>query len=296
MPTLNWDDLRLFLTVARSGRLIAAGRALGIDHTTVARRVVALETALGTRLLDRTPRGTSLTASGTALLDHAERIEAEILAASGEIGEGDARVSGAVRLATPEAFGTYLVAPNVRHLHERHPDLSLELMPESQLVRLANREADIAVMLNRPPRGPIVARKLADYGIGLYASRSYLDGTGPIEDAAELVRHPFASYIEDRLDLPELRFLNEVSADARPVFRSTSITAQQAAVAGGLGLGLLHIFAACQDERLVRLLPRQVEVRRTYWLAFHESQQRLPRIRAVIDFLNERAGAMLAST
>lgn len=287
MPTLDWDDLRLFLAIARGGRLIAAGRALGLDHTTVARRLGGLEQAVGTRLVERSPRGVVLTEAGRALADHAERIEAEVIAAGAIWGGGDARVSGTVRLATPEAFGTFLVAPNAALLHARHPAVRLELSPESKLVSLANREADIAITLNRPPRGPIVARKLVDYRVGLYASRAYLDRAGPIDDAAALTRHPFAWYIEEMIDIPELRVLREVSTEASPVFRSTSIAAQQEAVAGGLGLGVLHVFAAEQDDRLVRVLPDAVEVRRSYWLAFHADQQRLPRVRAVADFLDE---------
>lgn len=285
MSTLNWDDLRLFLAVARAGRLIGAARVLGLDHSTVARRLTALEAAVGTRLFDRTPRGVDLTEAGLALVDHAERIEGEVGAASAMLGGGDGRISGVVRLSTPEAFGTYLVAPYVHQLHTAHPDLRLELSPEPQFVSLANREADVAILLNRPKAGPIVARHLADYRLGLYASRTYLEANGPIL-AGRLSDHPFAGYIDARIDMPELRFLDEVSPDARPVFRSTSIAAQHAAVAAGLGLGVLHVFAADSDPRLVRVLSDTVEVQRSYWVAFHVDQQRLPRVRALVDFLD----------
>lgn len=285
MSQLNWDDLRLFLAAARAGRLIGAGRSLGLDHSTVARRLTALEGAVGSRLFDRGPRGVQMTEAGRALFDHAERIEGEVAAAAALLGGGDARISGPVRLATPEAFGTYLVAPHVHRLHASHPDIRLELAPEPQLVSLANRDADIAVLLNRPKAGPIVARHLADYRLGLYASRTYLERHGPVT-ADRLSHHPFAWYIDARIDIPELRFLAEVSADATPVFRSTSIAAQHAAVAGGLGLGVLHLFAADADPALVRLLPETVEIRRSYWLAIHADQQRLPRVRAVVDFVD----------
>lgn len=285
MSTLDWDDLRLFLAVARAGRMAGAGRRLGMDHSTVARRLTRLEALVGSRLLDRGPRGVQLTEAGQKLVDHAERIEGEVIAATATLGGSDARISGAVRLATPEAFGTYLVAPYAHRLHQTHPDLRLELAPEPQLVSLANRDADVAILLHRPTSGPIVARHLIDYRLGLYASRSYLDAHGPIS-ADRLSDHPFAWYIDARIDIPELRFLSEVSADAVPVFRSTSIAAQHAAVAGGLGLGVLHLFAAEDDPNLVRLLPETVEIRRSYWLAIHADQQRLPRVRAVVDFLH----------
>jgi DNA-binding transcriptional LysR family regulator len=286
MSSLNWDDLRLFLAVARSGRLIGAGRTLGLDHSTVARRLTAFELTVGSRLFDRTPRGVQLTEAGLGLVDHAERIEAEVIAATAALGGGDARISGTVRLATPEAFGTYLIAPQVSRLHAAHPELRLELAPEPQLVSLAKREADVAVLLHRPTAGPIITRHLIDYRLGLYASRSYLEAHGPVT-ADRLKDHPFAWYIDARIDIPELRFLDEVSADATPVFRSTSIAAQHAAVAGGMGLGVLHAFAADTDPTLVRLLPDKVEIRRSYWLAIHADQHRLPRVRAVVDFIDE---------
>lgn len=286
MSMLDWDDLRLFLAVARAGRMAGAGRRLGMDHSTIARRLTRLEGVVGSRLLDRGPRGVELTEAGQKLVDHAERMEGEVIAATGTLGGRDARISGAVRLATPEAFGTYLVAPNAHRLYQAYPDLRLELAPESQLVSLANRDADAAIMLNRPTSGPIVARHLIDYRLGLYASRAYLDAHGPIR-VDQLSDHPFAWYIDARIDIPELRFLSEVSVDAIPVFRSTSIAAQHAAVAGGLGLGVLHLFAADDDPELVRVLPETVEIRRSYWLAIHADQQRLPRVRAVVDFLGD---------
>lgn len=286
MSMLDWDDLRLFLAVARAGRMAGAGRRLGMDHSTIARRLTRLEGVVGSRLLDRGPRGVELTEAGQKLVDHAERMEGEVVAATGTLGGRDARISGAVRLATPEAFGTYLVAPNAHRLYQAYPDLRLELAPESQLVSLANRDADAAIMLNRPTSGPIVARHLIDYRLGLYASRAYLDAHGPIR-VDQLSDHPFAWYIDARIDIPELRFLSEVSVDAIPVFRSTSIAAQHAAVAGGLGLGVLHLFAADDDPELVRVLPETVEIRRSYWLAIHADQQRLPRVRAVVDFLGD---------
>lgn len=284
MSALNWDDVRLFLAVARTARLAGAGRRLGLDHSTVARRLSNLEAAVGSRLFDRGPRGVQLTEAGQKLLDHAERIEGEMAAATEMLGGGDARVTGAVRLATPEAFGAYLVAPQIRRLHRAHPELRLELAPESRMVSLANRDADVAVLLNRPTSGPVMARHLIDYRLGLYASRAYLEAHGPVT-ADRLSDHPFAWYIDARIDIPELRFLSEVSADATPVFRSTSIAAQHAAVAGGFGLGVLHLFAAERDPALVRLLP-EVEIQRSYWLAVHADMQRLPRVRAVMDFID----------
>lgn len=291
MHGLNWDDLRMLLAVARTRRLAAAARALRVDHTTVARRINALEEAMNVRLVDRTTRGTSLTETGERLVLHAERMEAEILAASALSPDADLQVSGVVRLSTPEAFGTYLVAPHIVRLHARHPSLRLDLSPESQQVSLTNREADIAIMLRPPAAGPLVARRLADYRLGLYASHSYLKKHGPIV-SSQLGRHPVTWYIDEQIALPDLRMLREISPEIQPVFRSTAVVAQHAAVAGGLGLGVLHLFVADQDPRLVRVLAEDIEIRRSYWLVMHQDQQRIPRIRAVADFLDSLCGEM----
>lgn len=281
-----WDDVRIFLAVARAGGFVAAARRLGIDHTTVARRLSALETATGAVLLHRSPRGSKLTDAGLTLLEHAERMEAEAVAAAEQLGSAEQKLSGVVRLATPEAFGSWLVAPAMKALHDRHPGINLELAPEARAVSLSKREADIAVTLARPPRGRLFAQKLTDYRLGLYASRAYLTGAPPIETLEDLRAHPLVWYIDEMIDFPELRFLDQVLTGLRPAFRSSSITAQQTAVSSGLGIGILHRFAAEQDSRLVRLLPEQINVERSYWLVLHADQRHLPRIRAVVEFLH----------
>ena len=285
---LDWDDLRIFLAVARSGSFVASGRRLGLNHTTLARRLTALERSYGTRLLDRSPRGVQPTKAGLDLIEHAERIEEEVLAAGRRVEGQDGDISGVVRLATPEAFGTYFIAPRVHRLHARHPQVELELAPESRAVNLSKREADIAVSLHRPDHGRLQAARLVDYRIGLFASEDLLARTGPIETLAELRSQPFISYIEEMIDLPELRNLDQ-SLSRRCVFRSSSVTAQMEAVISGLGFGLLHCFAVNPRMRLVRVLPEVVEVVRSYWMIVHTDLARVPRIRAVADFVAQQA-------
>src|SRR5262249_31674422 len=262
----NWDDLRLFLVASRDRSFVAAGRRMQIDQTTVARRLAGLEEAIGTALFHRSPRGIALTEAGVSLGEHAERIETEGMAASARLEEREGEIVGTVRLATPEAFGTFLVAPNASQLHARHPDLQLELVPESRAVSLSSREADLAVVLNRPPRGRLVARKLTDYRLGLYSAAGYLATHPPILDLDTARTHPFVWYIDEMIDIPELRYFDQVVAGSATAFRSSSIAAQHEAVANGLGLGILHVFAADADSRLVRVLPKSVQVTRSYWL------------------------------
>lgn len=281
----DWNDLRYFLAVARHGRLVDAARRLGVDHTTVARRISALEQAIGCLLFHRSPRGLTLTDSGQRLLEHAERIESETAAISAGLAGQDYQISGSVRLATPEAFGGFLVAPHIRRFRQMYPQLDLELVAENRSFSLSKREADIAITLGRPPSGRLFARKLTGYGLGLYASADYLSRHGPIRSADDLRGKEFVSYIDDLIHLPQLKFLHDVVSDPAVHFRSSSIIAQQNAVASGFGLGLLHHFSACADPRLVPVLPADIRIERAYWIVLHADLRSIPRVRAVADFL-----------
>lgn len=292
MPIPESSDLLLFLAIMREGNMVSAGRRLGIDHSTVARRLSGLERSLGVKLFTRTPKGSDPTSAAFALKPHAERIESELNAATASVAEGDHVVDGAVRLATTEMFGTHLVAPHLGRLRTRHPDLLLELATGSRANSLAKREADLAVMLAMPPRGRLLARKLADYRLALYASREYLSQHAAPRCRDDLQSHNFVSYIEDLVGFPELITLDQILAGANIVFRSSSATAQQAAVAGGMGMGILHMFAAAHDDRLVRLLPDEIEVWRSFWLVMPDDLQRQPRVRATVQFLEECVSTM----
>lgn len=286
---LTSDQLLVFLAVIREGNTVGAARRLGLDHSTVSRRLGALERDLGSRLFDRSPRGLAPTAAASALISHAERIERELILAASSVGQRDSRITGTVRLATPEMFGTYFVAPHIAELRERHPDLTLELAPETRTISLSKREADIAITVRQPPRGRLVARKLVDYRLGLYAAHSYIADHPPIRGRADLDDHAFVSYVDELLDFPELLALNQAKINGRFVFRSSSSAAQQAAVVSGAGIGMLHVLSAGPDQRLVRLLADEIEARHAYWLVVHADLQRVPRVRAVIEFLDDLA-------
>lgn len=283
---LSSEDLRLFLAVMREGNMLAAARRVGVDHSTVARRITQLEHTLGARLFDRSPRGVTPTASAYALAGPAERVESELLAAMGSVAGADSAIEGTVRLSTPEAFASHFIAPHVAALRTLHPALTLELATESRVASLSRREADMAVMLKPPPKGRLVTRKLVDYRLGLYASREYLARHPMPATREDLTRHAFVSYIEELAGFPEMIALDQILSDATIAFRSSSSAAQHAAVVAGTGLGVLHLFVASEDERLVRVLPGEVEVWRSYWLVMPADMQRLPRIRAVVDFID----------
>lgn len=282
---MNWDDARIFLAVARAGQILLAARRLGLNHATVARRLDALEGALGTKLVERRPSGCSLTREGVAFLASAERVEREMLGAA-DLGRTEEGLRGTVRVGAPDGFGTAFLAPRLGRLAERHPELVVQLVPVPRAFSLSRREADLAVTVERPSQGRLVARRLVDYALGLYASAGYLDRHGAPESVAALARHRLVGHVEDLVYSPLLNYAAEFAPDWQNRLEISSALGQTEAVAAGAGIGILHRFIAGRRPELVPVLP-QVEVRREYWLASHESARDTARVRAVADFVAE---------
>ncbi len=281
----NWNDLRFFLELSRRGRLVSAARKLHVDHTTVSRRIAALEEELNVRLFDKSPLGYKLTDAGMRLLPHAEQMEARSNHLYQDISGKDARLSGTVRLAAPEGLSAHIIAHYMGQFREMHPDIELELMAESRRTSLSKREADIAITLARPDAGRVIAWKLCDYRLRLYGSEHYLARHAKISKADALSEHDFISYIDDLIQLPELRFLDQVIKDPHVVFRSTSVMAQYSAALDGIGLSLVHCFMADPDSRLIPVLPDEIFIDREYWLVVHEDLRHVARVDAVCRFL-----------
>lgn len=211
MERFDWDDLRFFLAVARSGRLTAAARRLGADHATVSRRITSLEESLKAKLFERRPQGYALTGHGEQLLAKAESMETEALAIQSEIGGADMALSGTVRIGAPDGFGSTFLAPRFAGFARAYPGLELQLIAMPRLLSLSKREADVAITLAPPKEGKVVARKLCDYRLGLYASQDYLDTMPPIAAAEDLFSHRIVGYIDDLIFTPELDYLDEVA-------------------------------------------------------------------------------------
>ena len=285
MSRFDWDDLRFFLAVARAGRLTVAARRLGADHATASRRITALETALKATLFERRPQGYALTAHGERLMAAAEVIESAALAASSEIGGADLALSGTVRIGAPDGFGTVFLAPRLRSFAERYPDLEIQLVAMPRLLSLSKREADIAISLSPPKEGKIVARKLADYRLGLYAAPAYLASAPPLAAPEDLFAHRIVGYIDDLIFMPELDYLDEIARGLRPGLQASSLVAQREATRAGAGVCVLPHFMAAGEAGLVRVLPEQVSLTRTFWLIVHAELREVARVRATIDTL-----------
>jgi DNA-binding transcriptional LysR family regulator len=279
---MNWDDVRIFLAVARSGQILAASKRLALNHATLSRRLTALEEALGTRLFIRRTNGCELTAEGEGFLASAERMETEMLTAQSRLG----RTAGTVRIGAPDGFGVSFLAPRMGRLIERHPELKIQLVPVPRAFSLSSREADIAITLERPEQGRLVSSKLTDYTLGLYASRAYLEAHGAPDDAEALKSHRRIGYVEDLIFTPSLNFTGEVMRNWNAGFEISSATGQTEAVLSGAGIGILHNYIARQYADLVRVM-HDTSIQRTYWTIFHESARDLARIRIVADFLHE---------
>lgn len=286
----SWDDLRYFLELARHKRLLHAGNKLGVDHTTVARRVDQLEQALGCRLFESTSEGYVLTEAGQRLFAHAETIENNIALLHDEVrGEGG-RVSGIVRIGAPEGFGTDFLAPRLSGLLDRHPELDVELLTLPRFPSLAAREADIIVTLDRPQHTRHIAARLTDFTYGLYATKAYLKRHGPVASWEDLAQHTLIGYIDELLLSPQLHYLDEFLPSHRTRISTSGMLAQLAAVRAGLGIGVLAHYLVPRSS-LVTLLPKEATWRRTFWLATHADWYRLRRVRAVWDFVRRTVEA-----
>ncbi|EJC69547.1 transcriptional regulator [Rhizobium leguminosarum bv. viciae WSM1455] len=287
---MNWDDVRIFLAVARTGQILAASKRLGLNHATLSRRLTSLEEALKTRLFIRRTTGCELTAEGEVFLASAERMETEMLAAQASLGHTDTAIAGTVRVGAPDGFGVSFLAPRMGRLIERHPELKIQLVPVPRSFSLSLREADIAITLERPDQGRLVSSKLTDYTLGLYASRNYLASQGTPADIDALKAHRRIGYVEDLIFTASLNFSGAVMRSWDAGFEISTAIGQTEAVRTGAGIGILHDYIARQYPELQRILP-EVSIRRAYWTTYHETARDLLRVRSVADFLQELVSA-----
>ncbi len=284
---MDWDHLRHFLELARTGTLVGAARRLGVDHTTVSRRLAALEKQLGAALFAREAGGHRLTEAGRQLLVSVEAMEAAVSGIEQWVPAGQQGPSGLVRIGATEGFGTQMLTGALARLALAHPGLSIDLLALPRMVHLSRREADIVISLERPTRGSVVVARLTDYRLHLYGSREYLARRPLVTRREDLARHDFVSYVDDLLFSKELQILEELHRPQRFAFRSTSITAQYEAVRGGLGLAVLPAFLADRDPLLQRVLGESARFTRTFWMSMPAEAKHQLRIKVVWDYLKE---------
>jgi DNA-binding transcriptional LysR family regulator len=281
---MNWDDVRIFLAVARAGQFLGAAKRLELNHATVSRRIAALEEALRAKLFRRLTTGSELTPAGERFLEIAERMEADMIAARSTLaGEGD-DISGTVRIGAPDGFGVAFLARHLGELTATYRELTIQLVPVPRSFSLSRREADIVITVERPSEGRLVAGKLVDYTLGLFASRAYAQAHGLPRTVTDLSNHTLIGYVPDLIVSPSLDYDAEFSPDWRSTFAISSALGQAEAVRAGAGIGILHTFIA---RTMPELLPVDIvrPIRRAYWLVYHETVRPLRRVQLVAGYI-----------
>ncbi len=288
LSLLNWDDLKFFLEVARTRKASSAAKRLGVDYTTVSRRITSLENSLGTLLFEKSrTNGFVFTAEGQRLLGYAESIESTLHLACEQVSGSGLALSGHMRVGCTEGFGSFFITPQLSHFLERYPEISVDILPLPHFISLSKREADIVIALERPEHGPYVCCKLCDYNLRLYATQAYLDSHAPLNSSADLARHTFISYVDDLAFSSELLYLSNLLPGAQAQLRSTSVIAQYQAALQGRALAILPCFLAAQDPRLIPVLADEVNITRHFWMYCREDLRKLKRITVLWDYIRE---------
>lgn len=288
LTSLNWDDLKFFLEVARTRKASAAAKRLGVDYTTVSRRITALENSLGTLLFEKSrTNGFALTAEGQRLLGYAESIESTLHAACEQVSGSGLALSGHIRIGCTEGFGSFFITPQLSHFLQNYSDISVDILPLPHFISLSKREADIVIALERPEHGPYVCCKLCDYSLRLYATQDYLDNHPPLNSSTDLAEHKFISYVDDLAFSSELLYLSNLLPGAQAQLRSTSVIAQYQAALQGQAVAILPCFLAAQDSRLIPVLAEEVNITRHFWMYCREDLRKLKRITVLWDYIRE---------
>jgi DNA-binding transcriptional LysR family regulator len=287
MSSFNWNDLKYFLALVRVATPSRAAHKVGVDHTTIRRRIKKLETALQTRLFEPDDGRYVLTTEGERLLRTAEEIE--VLAAGAEARNSINKegLTGSVRVGAPDGLGSLFLAPRLANFSRDYPGLEIEFVAMSRVFNVSNREADIAILMIAPKHGRQVIRKLTDCRLYLHASPKYLATSPPIRSVSDLKFHRFIGYYQDMLFGNNLNYLPPDAPDNVMRFASTSMIAQYYAAVGGGGICLLPRYMTRDDDGLQRILEDDVAITREVWTTMHSDLRDIPRYRAVMDFIHE---------
>jgi DNA-binding transcriptional LysR family regulator len=284
---MDWDDVRSFLAIARMRTLSGAARSLGVRQSTMSRRLEALESRAGARLLQKTPSGYELTALGEAVLGNAERMEAEAIAVERTVQGRDVALSGVVRVTTVDVMASRFMPAAIARLQQRYPGISVDVMSERRSLSLSRREADLAIRMVPFEGRELVSRRMGRSSSAIYASPDYLARMGRDLTSTD---HCVVTVLDDQAHMPEARWLAQVLPHARVAMRSNSFEALAGASMAGLGLTVLPCYLGDWMRGLEKVVtegspPREI------WLGVHPDLRHMPRIRAVIEALDAEFAA-----
>ena len=287
---MNWDDVKIFLEVARTERLSIAAKRLNLDTSTVSRRLHKLEEQLASQLFERTVDGHVLTVDGEKLLLCATQMEQNAQQALEGIQNSHQKNCGKVRIGVTEAFGSYFIAANLAKLQQGYPNIQLDLLHFSRFVKISRNEADIAIAVERPKSTSMIVNKLCDYQLQLYAHPSYL-ANNPTIKLSNLAEQQWVSYVDNLLFTDELSYSKELNSllakPITPTLSSTSIISQYNAIKSGLGIGILPCFLKDKSDELVKVFPDEINIVRSFWLITHPESKRLSHVSTVWDYLKQ---------
>ncbi|TRW97251.1 LysR family transcriptional regulator [Paracoccus sp. M683] len=280
---MDWDDLRIFLAVARAESLSGAGRRLGLDASTMGRRVARLEDATGVTLFLKTPQGYALTEEGARLIPHAEAAE-QAAAAAAEAASGEAGIGGQLRIGAPDGCANYLLPQVARQLCEAYPGLEVQIVALPRVFNLSKREADMAIGVSPPETGRLVVQRLVEYRLHLAGHRDYLARAAALTSLADLRHHRLIGYIPDMIFDRELDYLAETGVEAAAI-TSNSVSVQMQAIRAGAGLGIVHDFAIPFTPGVIPVLTDKIALSRSFWLLRHADDRASRRLTVLAEAL-----------
>ncbi|HEY9020771.1 MAG: LysR family transcriptional regulator [Paracoccaceae bacterium] len=274
---MQWDDLKIFLAVARTESLSGAGRVLKVDPATVGRRIARLEENLGAPLFAKSPQGYAMTDAGQRLMGHAERAESAMGAAVEELAGQAGALSGQIRIGAPDGCANFLLPQVCAAIVADNPDLEVQIVALPRVFNLSKREADMAIGVSPPAAGRLTVQKITDYRLHLAASRRYLRRHAAIRTLQDLQGHRMIGYIPDMIFDKELDYLTGIGVEKVPL-ASNSVSVQFNWIRQGSGVGIVHDFAIPFAKGLVKLLPDQISLTRSFYLIRHADDRRMDRL------------------
>jgi DNA-binding transcriptional LysR family regulator len=284
----NPDDLLVLLAVSRSAKFTTAAQVLGLNHTTVSRRIAALEKTLGGRLLSRAAGGWELTELGAEAVLVAEQVEIAVRSL-GQPGQAPDPITGVVRMTATDGFSAYVAAPAVARLRRMHPGLSVEIVTVTRRALQQRSGLDIEVVVGEPQVHRAEAFKLGEYVLGMYASREYLAENGTPATVAELTEHPLVYFVDSMLQVDDLDAPRRLVPAMKDGLSSTNVFVHVEATRAGAGIGFLPCFMGDLHQDLVRLLPDAFSERLPYWMVLRPDSMRRPAVAAVVQALRDQA-------
>ncbi|WP_297541983.1 LysR family transcriptional regulator [Roseovarius sp.] len=297
--TPHWDDIRIFLAVARSESLSGAGRILRIDPATVGRRIARLEEELGAPLFAKSPTGYVLSEAGQRLMGPALRAETAMQEAAEEMAGQAGGIAGQIRIGAPDGCANFLLPQVCAAIGAQNPDLEIQIVALPRVFNLTRREADMVIAVSPPTAGRLTVQKITDYRLHLAATVRYLRSHPRIETLADLRGHRMVGYIPDMIFDKELDYLSEAGIE-RVSLASNSVSVQLNWVRQGGGIGVLHDFSLPWTRGLRKVLPEQFSLTRSFYLVRHADDRRLERqnrfATALVEGLRQEVQALEART